>query len=187
MPGLIIVSAMTAAIQVASPLPPTLQNAYEPSAAHPFGQRNPDAAEALDDYEFMVGYFACNDVRTNPGQEPVAYSTEVRGQYYLNGHGFINHTYSPRGVGVMTYSWNPDENAWVVDYTAAPAFARSTWHEVDTGVDGEQATETPGGQPGVMIRSVFLDQSSTGFSWRLDAVTPQGRLTLQTSECRRVI
>ncbi|MEE2526379.1 hypothetical protein V0U79_08375 [Hyphobacterium sp. HN65] len=173
--------AASMAIQAAPP-----DMSFEPDGAHPFGRPNPNASEALDDFAFMIGSFECPTMLTIPGQEPVEFMTAVRGQYYLNGYGVINHTYGPNGTGVMTYLWNAAAGLWVIDYTAAPNFSRSTWFSVDTGVAGELASQTDNAQTGRQLRSVFFDQGIDGFSWRLEAHSNGQVSVLQTSECQRI-
>ncbi len=160
-------------------------DAHEPSPAQPFGRLNPDAPDAVAAYDFMVGRWDCVDTVFAQGAEPTIERRRVHGQHYLNGYGYINHTYAESGVGVMTYLYDDANAAWVVDYTAAPNFAASRWTTVDIGEEGAIAIETPGQADGVTVRSVFHKVTENSFDWRLDIATPQGTFSARTSSCRR--
>ncbi len=89
---------------------------YEPSRAFPFGKRNPDAPAELAQYEFMIGEWDCNERLRQPEGGWKEVQSLVRGNYYLNGRGIMNHTFMPDDASLMTYQYNPaTSNWWIIN------------------------------------------------------------------------
>lgn len=156
---------------------------YEPSEAHPFGQLNPAAPAATADYAFMVGTWACEEQRRQPGRDWQAFRSEMRAHFTLNGYGLMNHVYTPTSVSTMTYEYDPDPAHWVIVNATAPSFRHSAWTGRREGDRRIAQRETPDGRT---FRLTFYDITADHFAWVGEALTPQGAWAFRQKTCTRL-
>ncbi len=161
-------------------------SAYEPSPAYPFGQSNPDAPDAVNDYAFMVGDWVCDERRRQDG-EWLEYPSSMRGQYYLNGYGLINFTWTPTTASSMSYIYDAGQESWTITNTSSSQAAHSIWTGQRDGEDRIASSRSvgPDGQP-VDLQITFNDITESSFSWRLEVETVAGPYVLRTKTCSRV-
>lgn len=164
---------------------PTVFNAYEPSATHPFGQLNPDAPEAAADYVFMVGEWNCDERQRRNG-EWVSFPSTTMARFYLNGYGITNFTWTPTTASSMTYYYVEADDQWVITNTTSVPGAPTVWiggREGDAMVAIGEGT-SPDGTP-ISLRITFDNISDESFHWRFDALPPNGPFLLREKTCQR--
>jgi len=158
---------------------------YEPNYENPFGQLNPDASDAVADYSFMVGEWLC-DERLRQNGEWSSYPSSMRAQYYLNGHGVINFTWTALSASSMAYQYDEARDTWTITNTVSPTAAHTVWsgqREGDARVASLESTGPDGRS--VTLRITFDNVTAESFDWRLEALPPSGPFLLREKTCRR--
>lgn len=154
------------------------QHDYEPSAENPFGLRNPDAPEQLDDFKPLIGECACTSERKNPDgtwAEPIAMTWTFK--YIMNGTAIQDETIKADGIHSGSIrQFNADSLKWYVHYytSASATPSLSSWEGAKK-EDGKivlyKPQKAPNGMDG-FSRLTFYDISKSGYQWIGEWVDP---------------
>lgn len=149
----------------------TAQHAYEPSAEHPYGLKNPKAPSQLDDFEPLIGLCDCDSERRNQQgewDEPVKMTWKYK--YIMNGMAIQDETLKADGAHSGSIrQFNADSLKWYVHYYSSltPSPTLSSWEGVKN-EDGKiilyKPQKAPNGTDGYS-RLTFYDISETGYKW----------------------
>ena len=143
---------------------------YEPSSAHPYGQKHPDAPEQINDFAPMIGSCDCQSLRRNP-DGTWADTTHMTWQfkYIMNGHAIQDQTWADGFYATSIRQFHPDSNQWVVGYNAFPGVTTKpgTWLGSRIGEDIVLSLpqKAPNGMDGTS-RLTFTNISDAGWDWR---------------------
>lgn len=149
----------------------TAQSEYEPSKINPYGLRNPNAPEQLDDFKPLIGLCDCDSERRNQDggwAEPVKMTWKYK--YIMNGNAIQDETLKEDGAHSGSIrQFNVDSLKWYVHYysstSATPTL--SSWEGVKN-EDGKiilyKPQKNPSGTDG-FSRLTFYDISKSGYKW----------------------
>ncbi len=146
------------------------QGEYEPSAAYPFGQPNPDAPKEILDYQPLIGICDCISKRRNKDQtwaEPNTMTWEFK--YIMNGMGVQDQTIKADGKnGGSIRQFIADSSKWYVHYysSATPTTVLSAWEGNKKGdkIILYRKQKAPNGMDG-FYKINFYDINDSGFKW----------------------
>ena len=143
---------------------------YQPSAAFPFGQANPEAPAQIKDYEAMIGVCNCTSERRKPdGTWDEAVDMTWTWTYILNGMGVQDETLKADGTHSGSIrQFNTDSSKWYVHwYSSAAATPKlSVWEgeKKDEKIILYKEQAAPNGVEGY-FRLTFYDVSKSGYKW----------------------
>lgn len=143
---------------------------YEPSPENPYGLRNPDTPDQLDDFAPMIGTCDCYVEKRNPDgtwQDRTAAIWSFK--YIMNGTAIQDEIWHDGIYATSIRQFHTDSLLWVVPYMSFPGVTTtpSTWLGKKEGEDIvlEVPRKSPGGMDGIS-RLTFSNISSEGFEWR---------------------
>lgn len=151
--------------------------AYEPSIEHPYGQRNPEAPEQLEQFAFMIGQNDCTDERLNNATGEWDSGTRSwDAYYYMNGYAIRDTGRSGGTTNANIRLYDVAAQEWIVTFFSMPAYGTGTWRG---GMEGDNMVlRLPQKAPGTDIdgfsRLTFSNISDSGFNWDGEWVSSDG-------------
>ncbi|MEM6723295.1 MAG: hypothetical protein AAF598_04605 [Bacteroidota bacterium] len=154
----------------------SIDQSFEPSKNHPFGQFNPEAPESVKAFEPMIGLCDCKSVRRSPEgtwQDTTAMTWQFK--YIMNGTAVQDEVWRPGNQYAGSIrQYQADSAQWVVTYFSYPAVSMQpgVWHG---GPKGDQIIlkmdqKAPNGMEGDS-KLTFYNIQAEGFSWKAEWVT----------------
>lgn len=169
-----------------SALAQKMDGPYNPSPEHPFGLKNPDAPEELEQFAFMIGHFDCKDRIRQPDGSWLEFPSTWHGYYFLNGYGIIDRYWSGRFATANTRVFDPSSQTWKVTFFKMPGYTSGVWEGRKEGerlVMKRHTTRPDGSQ--ALSRLTFYDISQEGYEWKSENVAGSATTANWTSSCRR--
>lgn len=156
---------------------------FEPSKKHTFGLANPDAPEAITDFESLIGVCNCKSLqRGSDGNWQDTLSMEWKFKYIMNGTAVQDEVWRDGGVYAGSIrQYQQDSAQWVVTYFSYPSVSATpgVWMG---GKDNEnnlvflRPQKAPNGMDGIS-RLTFSDITESGFNWNGEWVSVDGSFT----------
>ncbi len=148
----------------------TAQNEYEPSETNPYGSKNPEAPEQLDDFKPFIGECNCeSESRNQDGTWAKAVKMTWKFKYIMNGMAIQDETLKADGKHSGSIrQFHKDSLKWYVHYyaSAAPTTTLSTWEGNKTD-DGKiilyKPQKAPNGTEG-FSRLTFYNITDKGYN-----------------------
>jgi len=145
---------------------------YEPTAAHPFGQLNPEAPPQTADYAPLIGESNCKSIVRNPDGTWSKDTLDMiwRFKYIMNGMALQDETLKADGKHSGSIrQYNADSAKWYVTYFSSSA-ANPRPPVWSGSRDGDHMIllspqKSPNGKEG-FYRINFENISNEGFNWR---------------------
>ena len=144
---------------------------YEPSAAYPYGQINPDAPDEVKDFAPMIGICDCKSVSRNPDQTWADTTNMIwKYKYVMNGTAVQDEVWRPdNNYAGSIRQYQADSAKWVVTYFSYPAVATApgVWlgNKTDSEIILKKEQKAPNGTAG-FSRLTFYDMNDDGFKWK---------------------
>lgn len=166
----LLLTSLFLAIALITQAQPAEWQKYEPSDENPYGLRNPNAPEQLDDFAPMIGTCDCKSLSRNPdGSWPDTTAMVWTFKYIMNGNAIQDLTWSDKLQATSIRQFHPDSLQWVVGYNSFPGVTTtpSTWLGKKEGDDIvlKLPQKAPNGMDGVS-RLTFTNIRDDGFEWR---------------------
>ncbi|MEO1434085.1 MAG: hypothetical protein AAFV80_01020 [Bacteroidota bacterium] len=160
----------------------TIDQSYEPSSAHPFGQFNPVAPDEVKAFEPMIGICDCVSLQRSPQgewQDTTAMIWQFK--YVMNGTGVQDEVWRPdHQYAGSIRQYQADSAQWVVTYFSYPVLSMQPgiWQG---GPQGDQIVlkmdqKAPNGMAGDS-KLTFYEIRETGFRWKAEWVSKDASIT----------
>ena len=139
---------------------------YGPSPAYPFGRPNPDAPPELQQFDFMVGEFDCEEATRSRDGSWNEFKAIWNARYFLNGYGIQDVYWNPRFSTTNLRIFDPAVGRWKVTYFKMPRYGSGVWEGKKEG-DKIILRNDPPGEQGTRRISIltFSNIRSDGFDW----------------------
>ena len=159
---------------------------HEPGPLQPFGSRNPQAVREIEQYEFMIGEWQCNERFRQADGNWIEEESLVRGSYFLNGYGIMNQTFLRQSAVAMTYQYDAESSSWAITNASAPSFGKTEWvgQKVGATMVASRESTSPAGAP-ITLSITFLNIGPASFDWKLEATSAAGSLVVREKSCAR--
>lgn len=146
--------------------------AYGPSPSYPYGRPNPAAPPELQQFDFMVGEFDCQEGTRWPDGSWNEFWAIWNARYFLNGHGIQDVYWNPMRSTSNLRIFDPKGGRWKVTYFQMPGYFSGVWEGKKEGdnmvvrrkiapVEGKQRTS----------RLTFSNIHPGGYDWIGETVT----------------
>lgn len=174
---------------------------HHPSLDGPWGSPNPDAAEELQQFAFMIGRHECTQYFK--GMNPNNPDQELEGDllwlayYALDGRAIRDEFYSMGGNGEQTRAYDSFAKEWwvtfatvpgVINLTPEPKPKRGSFTAIRND-KGHMVMTTPAEDANgiAMIRTItFYDINAGGFEWKSENVYSDKSISTGRISCQKV-
>ncbi len=154
---------------------------YEPNAANPYGQLNPNAPEQVGDFNYMIGQSVCKSHQRNQDgtwKDPVDMLWQFK--YIMNGTAVQDEVWrGSEWTAGSIRQFQPDSAQWVVSYFSYPSvpYKPGVWHGNKKGdkIVLIQTQKAPNGMDGYS-RLTFYDMNQSEFKWSGVWVSKDGNI-----------
>ena len=146
------------------------QNAYEPTAMHPYGMPNPNAPAEIQDFQPLIGICDCLSYTRGADTNwlpPVKMTWEFK--YIMNGMAVQDHSLKEDGIHSGNIrQFNVDSARWYVHYyttaTASPSLRAWEGNKINDQIILHRSQKSPGGMDG-FYKITFYNITEEGFNW----------------------
>ena len=144
----------------------TLVKTHEASRTAPFGIWNPASPPRSREFDFLIGRFSCQDQLLTADGSWNSSEAEWSAAYVLNGWAVQDWYWNERFAGTSIRTFDPNQDAWLVDFVGMPGVVTGRWLGQPEGGDMVMRQERldPSGQP-VVSRLTFSAITPMSFSW----------------------
>lgn len=145
----------------------------EPSEKFPNGQINPKAPKALKQFDFMLGTCKCTDSILNKDGSYRVYPSLWKAKYFLNGYGIQDNNFNPVNPTSNLRLFDNKTKTWKVTYLqSANGYYTGVWEgKLEDSGDIVLIKD----QNGSTSRLVFYNISDTGYNWRAEQISKNGK------------
>lgn len=162
---------------------------YEPSPAHPWGRRHPEAPVELEQFAFMLGENACNDRIRQPDGTWNEFPTRWNAVWFLNGFGIQDRYWTPSSFTTSNIRiFDEQSKSWKVTFFGTPRYSSGVWEGRKEGDEMvmRQFVENPDGTTRES-RLTFYEISADGFRWKSETIVEGKQPSVGwTSDCKKV-
>lgn len=166
---------------------------YEVSAEYPYGRKNPEAPQNLEDFGKIVGKHECKSIsRLDPNTWTDTIAMTWVFKYIMNGNAIQDETYKADGLySGSIRQYNTDSAEWYVHYysnqyatATLGSWAGEKKENGDIILYKDQTA--PNGMEG-FYKITFSDMSEKGFNWLGEWVNPDESIHYPTwrIQCKR--
>ena len=144
----------------------TLFQSHEAGDAAPFGIWNPASPPRSREFDFLIGRFSCQDQLLTADGSWSSSEAEWSAAYVLNGWAVQDWYWNERFAGTSIRTFDPNQDAWLVDFVGMPGVVTGRWLGQPEGGDMvmRQDRLDPSGQL-LVSRLTFSAITPTSFSW----------------------